>query len=156
MLGGIQKGSHVARLKDKYVSFPSHANEIVKGFARAWVCLVGTPGRAASFRRKLRRVQSEKRRWIYWATEKYAAILKASLQPSALRTTTAREKRLRELCSGRTVDNAIVRAEVAALRRLDIPYFVRRTHEWMPPDKQDVPGELTHAIREALGWIVRP
>jgi lantibiotic modifying enzyme len=152
VLGGAQKGTHVARLGSKYVPFASHTNEIVKGFARAWHCLVGTPGRAAAFRRKLRFVQSQNRRWIYCATERYAAILAASLAPGALRTRSARKKRITQLCSGKTAGEVIARKEIEALMQLDIPYFVRRTHEWMPPDRQDVPGELTNAIRQALAW----
>lgn len=152
VLGGIQKGPHVARLNGKFIPFASYTREIVRGFARAWHCLVGTPANAAAFRQRLRFLQAQERRWIYGATETYAAILRASLEPPALRTMFAREKCIRDLCSGRRAGKMILRAEIDALMQLDIPYFVRRTREWMPPDDQELPGELRDAIRQALEW----
>jgi hypothetical protein len=149
-LGPGTKGSHLPRLANKPLKATSYQQELACGFARGWRCILGKASWRDTFTRRLQRIRSRKRRWIYWATENYAAIRKASFQPSSLRSSSERDKLLRGLCAREIVPQAIVKAEVRALRQLDIPYFLRRTNETIPSDKLPVPGELIKAIRRAL------
>ena len=77
-------------------------------------------------------------------------ILRASVSPSALGSEEARKAFLTRLCSRNTVPPAVIRAEVRALLRLDLPYFVRRTATLLPADRSEMPSELTDAIQNAL------
>jgi lantibiotic modifying enzyme len=127
-----------------------YAEEIIAGFSQAWNCVFETPSRRNAFLRIVRGIRSKPRRWIYRATETYAAIIRASIQPSALHSPAARKSMIREECYRPTVRRSVVEAEIAALERLDIPYFLRRTTGWMPPEKGPPPSDLTEAIRKAL------
>ena len=131
-LGSGRIGSHLPRLGDELLKAADYQREIVGGFAKAWRCILGTRSRRAEFARRLRRIRSSKRRWIYWATEKYAAIAKASIQPASLRSGRARDRVLRRLCAREIVPARVIDAEVRALKQFDIPYFERTTNE-MPP-----------------------
>jgi lantibiotic modifying enzyme len=152
VLGKASSGTHLARLAGKPVAAACYANELITGFSRAWGCVLGTPTRRAAFLRNVRRLRAQKRRWIYRSTNTYAAILRASLEPSALRSTATREALLRRLCLLSAGSKTVVQAEISSLRHLDIPYFSRRTKGWMPPEKDPLPLELTQAIRNALRW----
>ena len=152
VLGKATTGTHLARITDHPVSAARYPNEIVAGFARAWVCILGTPGRRTAFLRIVRRILAQERRWIYRATATYATILRTSIQPSALLSATAREAFLRRGCSRNGVSKAVIDAEIRALRHLDIPYFTPRTTLSMPLEKAELPSELTDAIRTALRW----
>lgn len=149
-LGPRGAGNHVPCLAGRPLRATSYRQEITAGFARAWRCILGTRHRRHAFERRLRRIRSGERRWIYWATEKYAAIRKTSIQPSVLRSGAERDLLIRRLCSRNSVPLAVVAAEVLALKQLDIPYFERATNERPPADKLPVPGELIEAIRSAL------
>jgi lantibiotic modifying enzyme len=149
-LGPGTAGKHLPRLGDEPLKAADYQREIARGFAEGWRCILGTRRRRAEFTRRLRRIRSGERRWIYWATEKYAAIRKASIQPSVLRSGAERDLLIRRLCSRDIVSAAVVNAEVRALKELDIPYFERRTNEMPPSDKLPVPGELIKALGQAL------
>jgi lantibiotic modifying enzyme len=150
VLGPGPIGTHRAPLRGKIVSPSNYEVEILQGFSNAWTCLVGTSRRRTAFRRRVRRVQMQERRWIYCATEKYGAILQASIRPGALGSAGARARIIRRLCSRDSVSKEVVNAEVNALRRLDLPYFVRKTAESVPADPGTIPTELLQAIRNAL------
>ena len=150
VLGGATTGQHVPRIRAKALSAAQYEREIVDGFCRAWRCVLGTRNRRAAFVRRLRRISSRKRRWIYRPTEKYAAIARASIQPAALRSGIERELLIARLCSRRTAPATVIHAEIAALKRLDIPYFVRRIKERSPPDQGIVAAEVIEALRRAL------
>ncbi|MEY2499472.1 MAG: hypothetical protein QOD12_3028 [Verrucomicrobiota bacterium] len=150
VLGRTTTGNHLARISGKPVEAVHYATEIVKGFTKAWHCILGTPGRRAAYLRQVNRIRSQERRWIYWATAKYAAIRRASIQPAVLRSGIERGALINRLCSRSFATSTLVRAEINALQQLDIPYFVRRTKESMPPDKRALPPDLTKAIRQAL------
>jgi len=149
-LGPGTAGKHLPRLGDKPLKAADYQREIARGFAKAWRCILGTRHRRAEFARRLRRIRSRERRWIYWATEKYAAIREASIQPKSLRSAVERDLLIRRLCTRDIVSSAVIDAEVRALKQLDIPYFVRRTDERIPADKLPVPRELVRAIRQVL------
>jgi lantibiotic modifying enzyme len=150
VLGYAATGKHVARIKGRPEIAGDYAKEIVRGFSEAWRCLVGTARRRGAFQKALRQIWSQRRRWIYLATETYAAILGGALNPQALQSEAAREAVIKRLCSRRSVKRAIVQAEIKALRQLDLPYFVRKTAEPMPADRSTVPAELIQAIRRTL------
>jgi hypothetical protein len=59
---------------------------------------------------------------------------------------------MHRFCSSGRVTKALVRAELKALRALDIPYFTRRSREAMPSESSQPPPELLDAIRQALDW----
>ncbi|HEV2841498.1 MAG TPA: type 2 lanthipeptide synthetase LanM [Chthoniobacterales bacterium] len=148
-LGPWGAGKHVP-LAGRPLRATSYRQEITAGFAKAWRCILGTRNGRAQFARRLRRVRSHERRWIYWPTEKYSAIIKASIHPSALRSGAERNLLIRRLCSRDIVPSAVVDAEVLALKQLDIPYFLRATNEKPPPDKLRIPAEVIQTIRGAL------
>jgi lantibiotic modifying enzyme len=150
VLGPGPAGNHRARIAGKPQPATHYSSEIVDGFIEAWKCILSTNNRRRAFARRLRRIRSRKRRWIYWATEKYAAIREASIQPGSLRCAVERDLLIRRLCTREIVSSAVINAEVRALKQLDIPYFLRTTNERVPADRLPVPGELVRAIRAAL------
>ena len=98
VLGQTTIGNHLARIGGRPLKADRYQPEIVSGFTMAWRCILGTRKRRAAFVRRLRRIRSGERRWIYWATEKYAAIRRASIQPAALRSRRERDSLIRRLC----------------------------------------------------------
>jgi lantibiotic modifying enzyme len=151
VLGSTNAGRHVPRIHDKALRPAQYQREIIAGFRRAWRCVLGTRNRRAAFVRRLGRICSKKRRRIYWPTEKYAAIIRASVQPGALRSGVERDLMLSRLCSRTTVTPAVVHAEITSLRQLDIPYFTSGTNARFPLDTVSTPpAELTSALRDAL------
>jgi lantibiotic modifying enzyme len=152
VLGRSVRGAHLPRLAGQPVAPGGYADEIVTGFARAWHCVLGTPRRRSAFIRMLEPIRARERRWIHWATARYAAILRISLQPAALLSVAKRHAFLRQLCARTDVAKTVVRAERKALRELNIPYFNRRTRERMPLEPNHPPFELIQAIRQALQW----
>jgi lantibiotic modifying enzyme len=150
VLGSAATGQHVPRIRARPLSAAQYEREIVDGFCRAWRCLLGTRNRRAAFVRRLRRIRSRKRRWIYWPTEKYAAIARASIQPAAVRSGIERELLIARLCSRRTAPSTVIHAEIDALKRLDIPYCVRRIKERSLPDQGIVSTEVIEVLHRAL------
>ena len=151
-LGKPATGTHLAHIDGRPELPADYAEQIVAGFAAGRRSLVGTSTRRASFLQRLRRIRSEERRWIYLATEKYAAIIRASIQPGALSSATTRADLIRGLCARPSASLSVLRAEIAALERLDVPYFTRKSSERMPAVTSSLPGELSEAIRNALEW----
>ena len=151
VLGKTTRGAHLPRIAGRPVAASDYQEDLVDGFVQGWDCLIGTPARRGAFSRKLRLIRSQERRWIYLATEKYAAILRASILPSLLSSDASRDAWVRRSCSRSGMSKAVVQAEIKALRHLDIPYFHRRTKEWLPLEGP-LPSELLEAIRKALQW----
>ena len=150
VLGRATTGQHVPRIRARALNAAQYEREIVDGFRRAWHCLLGTHDRHAAFVRRLRRILSRERRWIYWPTEQYAAIRRASIQPAALRSGIDRELLIARSCARRTVTPAVIHAEIDALKRLDIPYFVRRIKERPSPDQGTAAAEVIEALHRVL------
>ncbi|HWM26020.1 MAG TPA: DUF4135 domain-containing protein [Chthoniobacterales bacterium] len=149
-LGPGTVGKHVPRLAGRPLTPRPYRLEIARGFARAWRCILGARRARETFARRLRRIRSTNRRWIYRATETYVAIRDASIQPQALRSGRARERLLRRRCMRDTVASTVVDAEVRALKQLDIPYFVARSKQRLPTGRCTVPPELIQALYAAL------
>ena len=150
VLRRIITGQHPSRIGTTPLSAVQCEREIVKGFGRAWHCILGTQNKRRAFARRLRRIQSQKRRWIYRATEKYAAIKRASIQAAALRSAMERHLLITGLCRRNTVDSEVIEAEIDALTRLDIPYFLRSNKEPLPLDRGKMPAEVREALRRVL------
>jgi lantibiotic modifying enzyme len=150
VLGPGTTGNHRARIAGQPLNPAQYQREIVTGFTKAWRCILGTRKRRARFSKRLQRVRSRERRWISWATEKYAAIRRASIEPAALRSGAERELLIARLCSHNRTISAPIDAEIQPLTQLDIPYFVRKSNDRMPADEGSAPLELTTAIRHAL------
>jgi lantibiotic modifying enzyme len=153
VLGKSTTGKHLARIAGKPASAAPYTTEIIAGFARAWNCILGTPGRRAAFLRIQRRVRSQRRRWIYRASESYGTALKASVEPGPLRSTAARQALITNICRRRPPTTAVARAEIAALTRLDLPYFVRKTNHTLPRDRNSPPPELIEAMRTSFNQL---
>ncbi len=150
VLGRTNSGKHVARRGTKPLSALQYEREIVKGFDRAWHCILGTKDRRRAFARRLRRIQSRERRWIYRPTEKYAAITRAGTQPIALRSGIERHRLIARLCRRGTLDSEVTEEEIEALKGLDIPYFLRNREEPIAFAPTDMPGDLCEALRRVL------
>ncbi len=123
-----------------------YEQEMINGFRTGWDCILGTKQRRRAFARRLRRIQAQERRWIYRATEKYEEIRRASIQPAALRSGAERQRLIDRLCRCGPVASEAIEAEVKALERLDIPYFVRsgKGRTWLDP------SSMRTAVCEAL------
>lgn len=130
VFGPGRTGNHLPRLAGKTLSAARYQHEIARGFGSAWHCLVGTKDRRIAFARRVRRILTTRRRWIYRATEKYGLIGEASLQPGLLRSADERDLLIRRLCAREDAPSAVIEAEVRALKVLDIPYFVNGPEEF--------------------------
>jgi class II lanthipeptide synthase len=150
ILGPGAVGNHVPRLRGRPLAAVHYQREMILGFARAWRCLMGTRKAREAFARRLRRIRSTERRWIHRATETYAAILEASIQPPAVRSGRERELLIRSRCARDPFGSAVADAEVRALKQLDIPYFPSNTNQSLPPDRSAVPRRLIKALSTAL------
>ena len=152
VLGPAKSGTHLARVAAEPVVATDYADEIISGFVRGWHCLVGTSRRRAATQQRISRLRAQRRRWIYRATERYEAIRQASIEPVALRGAATRDALITRACIRSNAKWDVVRAEIKALKQLDLPYFVRRTNEPMPAEPSSLPSELLDAIRNALEW----
>jgi class II lanthipeptide synthase len=150
VLGGAATGQHVPKIRGKAISAAQYQRAIVEGFCRAWRCIFATKSRRVAFARRLRRIESRERRWIYRPTETYARIARASIQPAAARSGIERELLIARLCSRKTVPETVIHAEIAALKRLDIPYLTATIKDRSPPEQVFVPTEVIEALRRAL------
>lgn len=147
ILGLTLTGKHVPRIGGRPLSAVQYEREIVKGFTRAWHCILATENRRETFARRLRRIQSRARRRLYGATEQYTAIKRASIQPSALRSAGERHLLMGRLCQRNAVAPRVIHGEIEALKGLDIPYFLRSSKERIPLDRGIILAELCEALR---------
>lgn len=151
VLGQTTPGNHLARIGARPLSPSLYKREIYNGFSRAWRCILGTRNRRNAFVRRLRRIRSRKRRWIYQSTNQYAAIRQASIQAAALRSGIERDLLITRLCTRSRVNPNVIEAEIDALEGLDIPYFLRGSKEPIALDPADMPADVFKALRRALG-----
>src|SRR5439155_8401775 len=133
------------------LSATHYENEIVSGFRRGWRCLLGTPTRRAALRRRLQHLLGQERRRIYWSSKNYDAIRRASIQPAALRTGVDRRMLIARSCTRNAVCQTVIRKEISALKRLDIPYFTLNRNTWRSlPKDNTAPVELAEALQKAV------
>jgi lantibiotic modifying enzyme len=151
VLGRTVPGKQTPHIAARPISAERYENEIVSGFRRAWRCLLGTAGRRAAFARHLQRLLRRERRRIYWSTGNYDAIRRASIQPTALRSGVDRNVLIARLCARSAVPHAVIREEINALKRLDIPYFILRATAGSPvPEDNATPAEIIEALRRTV------
>jgi lantibiotic modifying enzyme len=149
-LGPGTAGKHQPRLHGRPLKPDRYRREMARGFARAWKCILGTPSARVGFARRLQHIRLTERRWLYRATEIYAAIREASIQPPALRSHQDRERLVRQQCRRNEVAPRVIEAEVRALKQLDIPYFTTRKNRRLLLDQSTVPSELMKALSTML------
>ena len=150
-LGRTAPGKHTPHIAARPLSAEGYEIEIINGFRRAWRCLLGTTSRRAAFGRRLQRLRRRELRRIYWSTGNYGAIGRASIQPAALRTGIDRNLLIAHLCTRSAVPQAVIRKEINALKRLDIPYFTRITTPGTPLPKVNVVlEEILKALSRAV------
>jgi hypothetical protein len=130
-----------------------HKAEILKGFTKAWRCLLGSEAGRRALARRLRQIRSINRRWIYRATETYGAIRKASVQPAVLRSRVERDRLIHRQSARDSVTPAVIQAETDALKRLNIPYFFRCTSELMPRETNVTQRAALKALARALSSL---
>jgi lantibiotic modifying enzyme len=149
-LGGAKSGAHIPRIDGERLSASKYDREVVTGFRRVWRCILSSPRQRTEFARRWRRSRAKQTRWIYWPTEKYDQIRRASIQPAVLRSGIKRDLLIANLCSRRTVPQVIVHQEVKALRRLDIPYLTQKRTAWSVSEKETALPELVDSLRSTL------
>ncbi len=150
-LGRTSPGKHTPYIAAVPLHAARYEAELVNGFRRAWRCLLGTKARRAAFLRRVRRLRGKERRRIYRSTGTYDAIMRASIQPAALCSTTDRDGLIAQLCDRSGVSQIIIREEIKALKRLDVPYFSRRMTAGSPlPESNVAPDGIIEALRHAV------
>src|SRR5207237_367532 len=102
------------------------------------------------FVRWVRRRPAVERRWIYWPTANYDRIRQACIQPTALRSGTERDNLIARLCNRSAVIPRVIRAEIDALKRLDIPYFTRKIEQGSFYDERTVLPDVIKVLRRAV------
>lgn len=151
VLGRTRSGKHTPYVAATPLRAARYEVEIINGFRSAWRCLLGTRARRAAFDRRLQRLRGREARRIYRSTNRYDAIMRASIQPAALRSGGDRNLLIARLCARRAVPHAVIREEINALKRLDIPYFIRRATARLPlPEDNTAPPEIIEALRRAV------
>ena len=150
-LGSTPPGKHTPHIAVTPLRAVRYEIEIVNGFRRAWRCLLRTKARRAAFTRRLQRLRGEKWRRIYRSTGVYDATMRASIQPAAIRSGVDRNVLIARLCGRGAVAQTVIREETNALKRLDIPYFIRRATAGPPlPEDNAAPAEIIEALRGAV------
>lgn len=150
-LGKIDPGPYTPRLKGKFLEAAKYEAEIEKGFCLAWSWLLKNRRRRAVLLNRIKRIARQHRRWIYWPTLSYIFIRDASLSPPALRSPSRRSLLIKRWCRRKDVPASVVKEEVEAIARLDIPHFVRRPSAGVYlPDPSILP-EAVQFVRTALG-----
>lgn len=151
VLGRTPPGRHTPYLGATPLRVSNYEDVILSGFRQAWRCLLGTKEGRIAFVRYLQRRRDRGYRRIYRSTAEYDAILRASVQPAAMRSGAERNLFIAQSCSRNAADQIITREEIKALKRLDVPYFVRRSSSRprLPKDTV-VPAELIEALRRGM------
>jgi lantibiotic modifying enzyme len=148
VLGKTTSGQHIPRIGAKSLNAERYERDISAGFRRVWRYLIESPEQPVEFSRSLRRLRRRETRRIFWPTANYDRIRRASIQPSVLRSGIKRDILIARLCRRSGVSFAVIKEEIRALKRFDIPYF---THN---PLALEIVNK-TAALRELLGAIRR-
>ena len=126
-----EPGSHRPTLRGGPCDPADYGREMAEGFRLAEsIC-----GRRAFSRRLM---EWEKFRWrrILRPTAIYADVCEGSVMPAALRSMRERSAIIMRRCRRPAVGASILRKEVEAIARLDVPYFTARM-KVPPPDESD-------------------
>jgi len=150
VLGRAKSGPHIPRIGSKRLNAKQYKHEVITGFKRAWHCILQSADPHTSLTDRWRPLRNLTQRRIYWPTRSYDAIRRASIQPSALRSGVERDLLIASLCNRRGVPSRVLRAEIIALKRLDIPYFRRRVAGRPVFDKRTALSELIDALAQTI------
>jgi lantibiotic modifying enzyme len=150
-LGLTACGKHIPYLSAQPLNARHYEKEIISGFRSVWRCLIGTTARRRAFLHRLHRIRRREWRRIYRSTAKYDSIIRASIHPAAMRSRVDRDLLIAELCRRTNNAHSVIRAEITALRRLDVPYLVWRSTEAVSvPEEKAAPLEVIDALRRAM------
>jgi lantibiotic modifying enzyme len=150
VLGKALAGRHVPRIGTDPLNPGAYQPEIVEGFRRVWRCVVGSRQQQGKCRREFRNCGLRKLRRIYWPTANYERIRRASIQPTALRSGVKRESLIGHLCRRNRCSSRILEREIRALKRFDIPYFMRYSTTFEVTDGMVALRELIGVLRAGL------
>jgi len=126
-LGDIEPGPYTPCLNGEPLSARRYVEEIERGFSQTWRWLLENKMRRTVLTKRIRRIAEKQHRRIYWPTLKYMAIRDASLGPAAMKSSTRRYALIRRWCQRDGVPASVIKEEVRAIARLDIPYFLRQS-----------------------------
>jgi lantibiotic modifying enzyme len=150
VLGRDDSGRHIPRISNERLNASKYEREIITGFRRTWQCTLGSRKRRIEFTRLWQGGRPKQVRWIFWPTESYIAIMRASIQPAALRSGIERDRLITRFCTRSALPRAILHEEINALRRLDVPYFIRKIKLGpLPPEEDAPPTQIIEALRRA-------
>ena len=147
---GKSNGPHKPRIGRRIRHAMEYEAEVVRGFELMWRRILGDKRQRAAFVRRVRRIRYQSLRRIYATTTDYDMIRWASIQPTALRSQTARGSIIRQMSERGAVSEAILHAEISALQRLDIPRFEQRVSSLFVTRRGGPPKELASEIRKAV------
>src|SRR5260370_1730415 len=150
VLGRADSGRHIPRISGERLNASKYEHEIVTGFRRTWQCTLGSRKRRIDCTRLWLGGLPQQARLVFWPTESYAAIMRASIQPVALRSGIERDRLIARLCTRSALPRAILHEEINALMQLDVPYFIRKIKLGpLPPEEDTPPTEIIEALRRA-------
>ena len=137
-------GPHVPTYGGKRCNPADYADELASGFRLAQSILSGSAEARKAFKRRL--VAMEKLRWrtILRPTAIYVERCEESIQPAALRSVSKRNAIIRRGCIRPEVSASVLRREMAAISRLDVPYFTCRMKA--PPPGESDPTVMRRAL----------
>jgi lantibiotic modifying enzyme len=141
-------GLHKPRIRLRTINAVNYETEIIRGFKRAWSCLL-SQHRAVPFVWCFAKAPLRLRR-IYRQTQTYDLIRAASIQPAALRSARIQDKTIRRLISHNRHSDEIISAEIAAIKRFDIPRFTQVIRPVLRIDKIVPPKNLIQHLRGAI------
>lgn len=146
-LGGVIVGSHLPTLEGQIVPLSAHSADVTTGFEDMWNLIGKRQARTRSaFRRKIRQMRTLRWRRVCFPTSKYLEMRDASLHPAALQSGVTRWRTIELQADRRSATKSILKAEIRALMRLDIPYFTER-----PPANSVL--SAAPPLSETLNWI---
>lgn len=144
---GAGEGSHTPKLKGKALHLASYSIDMRRGFSEMCKFVGGsTPANGDVFRRRVRRMALKRWRRLHRATRTYVEIRERSLQPTALRSGLDRWRVIRSAL-GANSSEALLRQEIRALARLDIPrYYELAGWNNLPIGLSELPSSLQPAV----------
>ncbi|MDB6148171.1 MAG: Lanthionine biosynthesis protein LanM [Spartobacteria bacterium] len=145
LLGKATSGQHIPRIGAQSLNAERYERDIAAGFRKVWRYVFKPGEQPVEFSRSVRRLRRRQARRIFWPTANYDHIRRASIQPSVLGSGIKREILIARLCRRNGVSSAVIKREIRALKRFDIPYF---THHPIPFE-----FVTTAALQELLGVI---
>jgi lantibiotic modifying enzyme len=136
------------RCFDSSAAFRSHAT--LEGFEAMHTFIRDKPNRLCDLLCAAGRRGPLRCRILYRPTAEYESLLQSSCHPSLLKNTARRSAFLRQACQ-RPSMSSIARREVAALRDLDIPFFMGRAPRLLKSLSTRDLKRATQCIARALG-----